>query len=269
MAAALRYLRLFAALARYGLARELAFRGNFLVKISVELIWLFLLIVFYKTVFARTSVVAGWSEAEYLFFVGCHFALGGVVETFFLSNCGDFADLVRSGDLDFYLLKPIDEQFLITCKSVDWATAPNVLVGVAVMGFALRQLGWRFDAAQAGLFLLLFACGVGLAYSFLVVLTATSVWMVRNQSLYEVWWLFSTLMRYPSDIFVGYFAYPLGLFFMFVVPVMLVVNVPARVMVKALEPGMVGFMLLATALLLALSRRFFRAALRRYRSASS
>ena len=35
-----RYLRLLGHLARYTLNRELAFRGNFLVKVSVEVLWL-------------------------------------------------------------------------------------------------------------------------------------------------------------------------------------------------------------------------------------
>ena len=43
-------------LARYTLTRELAFRGNFLVKVSVEVLWLGILLAFYRTVFARTSV---------------------------------------------------------------------------------------------------------------------------------------------------------------------------------------------------------------------
>src|ERR1041384_8457519 len=102
-----RYLRLLAALARYGLARELAFRGNLIAKVIVELIWLGILLVFYLTVFQKTNSVAGWTQERYLFFVGCYFAMGGLVETFFLGNCNEFADLVRSGDLDFLLLKPI------------------------------------------------------------------------------------------------------------------------------------------------------------------
>src|SRR5439155_12332439 len=100
-----RYVRLFAAMARFSLARELAFRGNFLVKVTVEVLWLGILLVFYRTVFAQTSVVAGWSEPEYLFFVGCYFAVEGVIETLFLENCNAFADLVRTADLDFYLLR--------------------------------------------------------------------------------------------------------------------------------------------------------------------
>ena len=43
-----KYLRLLGHLARYTLNRELAFRGNFLVKVSVEVLWLGILLAFYR-----------------------------------------------------------------------------------------------------------------------------------------------------------------------------------------------------------------------------
>ena len=42
-----RYLRLLGGLARYTLSREMAFRGNFLVKVSVEVLWLGILLAFF------------------------------------------------------------------------------------------------------------------------------------------------------------------------------------------------------------------------------
>jgi len=269
MGTAGRYLRLWLAFARNGLVRELTFRTNFLVKISVEVLWLAILLVFYETVFRQTSTVAEWNEQQFLFFVGCYFALGGLIETLFLENCNEFADLVRTGDLDFYLLKPIDEQFLVTCRHIDWSTAANVVMGGGVMCFALWQMDWHFDAAKAALFVVLFACGTALAYGFLLLLTSASVWFMRNQSLFEMWWLFTTLMRYPREIFQNWAA-PVGWFFSFIVPIMLVINVPARLMVdKLLDPLFVAYMAVATVVTLIVSRWFFRLALRRYRSASS
>lgn len=146
-----RYLRLYFALGRYGLARELSFRVNFLVKLFVEVLWLGILLAFYKTVFGKTTNVGGWTEPEYLFFVGCYFALAGLIEALFLANCSEFAELVRTGDLDFYLLKPIDEQFLVTCRDIDWSSMANVFMGAAVMGIALYKLDWPFDPGQRGL----------------------------------------------------------------------------------------------------------------------
>ncbi len=50
---------------------------------------------------------------------------------------------------------------------------------------------------------------------------------------------------------------------------MLVVSVPADVMVNELNARHVGFAAAATVVLLVVSRKVFRLALRRYRSASS
>jgi ABC-2 type transport system permease protein len=265
----IRYVRLFLAFARFGLATEMAFRANFLVKLVVEALWLGILLVFYWKLFENTSSIAGWSRSEYFFFVGCHYTLAGLVETFFLTNCIEFAELVRSGDLDTYLLKPIDEQFLISCRWIDWSTLPNIVQGVAIMTIALSVMGWTFDPLRFVVFLVVFACGCALAYSFLLMLASTAVWLVRNQNLMETWWLFTTLMRYPRAIYDGPWARPFGLFFTFLVPVVIVVNVPADTLVKTFDPYIITWTIVAAAGTLAISRRFFRRALRSYRSASS
>lgn len=265
----IRYVRLLGNLARYTLNRELAFRGNFLVKISVEVLWLGILVAFYRTVFARTSMVAGWPEDQYFFFIGCFFAISGLIEALFLENCNDFAELVRTGDLDFLLLRPIDEQFLISCRKVDWGSMPNVLMGGAVMVASLFGMGWPFDPLRVVVFLVTFVCGTAIAYSFMLALTSLTVWMVRNQSLMEMWWLFSSLARYPKEIFLGSWAEPMAAFFTFILPILLVVNIPAAAMVRVLDLRMVGFTVLATVACVWASRRFFLYALRSYRSASS
>jgi ABC-2 type transport system permease protein len=276
MTAFLRYVRLLGALGRYSLANEMAFRGNFLVKISVEVIWLCILLIFYATIFSATSIVAEWTEYEYLFFVGCYFALEGIIETFFLSNCGEFGELVRTGNLDMLLLKPIDEQFLISCRSIDWSTGPNVLMGGGVMAWALFHLGWTWNTLQVLAFLLAFSCAVMIAYGFLLMLTSAGVWMVRNQSLLELWWLVTSLMRYPKEIYTGRWGGLIGMFFWYVLPILLVINVPARTMAKPFGMenwkdtlGTLLGMFFATVMVVFVSRRFFHFALRSYRSASS
>ena len=63
MSGALRYVRMFGQLARYTLVRELSFRGNFLVKVSVEVLWLASCWPSTEVVFSKTSMVASWSKA--------------------------------------------------------------------------------------------------------------------------------------------------------------------------------------------------------------
>ena len=73
----------------------------------------------------------------------------------------------------------------------------------------------------------------------------------------------------PKEIYTGKWASPMGWFFTFIIPVLLIVNVPSEAMVKVLDPWLVTLMVIATVVLLLASRWFFRYALRRYRSASS
>jgi ABC-2 type transport system permease protein len=137
------------------------------------------------------------------------------------------------------------------------------------MAVALVGLHWEFDPVKLASFLVLFVCGSAMMYSFLLLLSSTSVWFVRNQSLMEMWWLFLSLARYPRAVYDGPWGRPFGLFFTFIVPVLVVVSVPAETMVKALDLRFIAWSLVATVLMLFLSRSFFRRALRSYRSASS
>jgi ABC-2 type transport system permease protein len=76
-------------------------------------------------------------------------------------------------------------------------------------------------------------------------------------------------MRYPREIYRGSWATPFGWVFTFILPVLVVVNVPAHTMVKTFDPAFIVWTIVAALGMLVLSRRFFGRALRSYRSASS
>ncbi|MFL5331127.1 MAG: ABC transporter permease [Gemmataceae bacterium] len=266
----LRHLRLLGSFIKFSLLGEMAFRANYLIKVVVEVLWLVLMIVFYVTLFRNTKAVAGWTEYQYFFFLGCFYALEGVVETLFMNNFNEFGELVRKGDLDLILLQPVDEQFMVSFRSFEWATVPNVIMGAGMMTYAAWHLHAPLNLESVGGFVIGLICALAIAYSFMLMLASTAVWLIRNQSLYELWWLFTSLMRYPRQIFEQMaWARPIGWFFTFVIPVLLAIYVPASSMVRVLERGMLLYAIGSAIVLLWISRQVFRRALRSYRSASS
>src|SRR5438034_3624133 len=106
------------------------------------------------------------------------------MEALFLGNCSEFCERVRKGDLDLILVQPIDEQFMVSFRNIEWSTVPNVLMGGGLMVYGLARLGWPVTVVQGLVFAVTFPCALAMAYSFLIMLSATAVWMVRNQSLY-------------------------------------------------------------------------------------
>ena len=70
--------------------------------------------------------------------------------------------------------------------------------------------------------------GVAILYSLMIALAATSVWLGRNQTLYDFWFYITNFSRYPMEIYHGPVGTPLRWLFTFIMPVLVVVNVPAR-----------------------------------------
>jgi ABC-2 type transport system permease protein len=118
-------------------------------------------------------------------------------------------------------------------------------------------------------------CGVAILYSLMISLAATSIWLGQNRSLYDFWFYITNFSRYPMEIYSGRYGTPLRLAFTYFLPVLVVVNVPARIIALPLNsstPGFRGlaiFTLFATVGSLLASRWIFQGALRSYRSASS
>jgi ABC-2 type transport system permease protein len=265
-----RYARLYAAFFRIGLMQEMAFRGNFLIRVGTELLWFVVLCVFYEVIYSKTNSVAGWSKWEYLVLVGSHFIATGLIETFFMPGFGDLADKVRSGRLDFALAKPIDEQFLLTTQTMDWATFTNVIYGLGMVIFSLAKLGSAPSLSACAIYAVTLLAGVAIFYSLMVMLSVTAVWLVRNQHLYEMWFYVNIFGRFPPEIFEGALGSPLRKISTFVIPVLVAVAVPAEVLSNRLQqPAMIAFSLAAAVVFLILSRRVFHWALTHYRSASS
>jgi len=95
------------------------------------------------------------------------------------------------------------------------------------------------------------------------------VWLIRQTGLDHLWFYAVSLARYPAEIYRPFAGGVLWFTLVFILPVLMVSNLPANVMVRTFEPGMVAYILAAGVVLLALSNVAFRFALRWYRSASS
>jgi ABC-2 type transport system permease protein len=278
------YLSVFLTFAKNSLVRDMMFRANFVIEAISSLSWALMNVGFYWLIFEHTASIGretGWGKYEFFVFMGTTWIINSIVQTFFMPNSEEFSEMIRTGGLDFAMLKPIDTQFLISFRKVSWSSLANLVLGIVLIGISLGHLvnrvqnPWRFELAILFLYPLYIACGAAILYSLMICLAATSVWLGRNQTLYDFWFYITNFSRYPMEIYSRGWGFPLWLVFTFVIPVLVVVNVPARMLAQPLTPRaawewpLAGFTLLATAGALLFSRWVFGRALLSYRSASS
>ena len=278
------YFRVFLTFARNSLIRDMTFRANFVLECVSSVSWTLMNVGFYLIVFHHATHIgpeSGWGKYEFFVFLATTWFVNSLVQAFFMPNAHEFSELIRTGNLDFALLKPIDTQFLVSFHRVEWSSLINIVTGLVLLAVSLWQLTTRADNPLVinPVVILLYPvyvlCGVAILYSLMIALAATSIWLGRNQSLYNFWFYITNFARYPMEIYRRGWGLPLWGFFTFVVPVLLVVNVPARLLARPLDPRawwewpLAGFAILATIGSLLASRWVFNRALRSYRSASS
>lgn len=278
------YWGVFLTFARNSLVRDMTFRANFLIECVTSVTWMAMNLGFYLIIFQYTRQIAGWDQYEFFAFLATTMIVNSLVQSFFMPNCEELSELIRTGGLDFALLKPIDTQFLISLRKIEWSGLSNFAAGIVLLSFSLVKLSQRvpdplvLNPLMVVLYVFFALCGVVVMYSVMISLAATSIWLGQNRSLYDFWFYITNFSRYPMEIYDGPWGRPLRMMFTFVLPILLVVNVPARIVAWPFGNDSVqshttwylaGFMLFATALSFLASRWLFKRALRGYRSASS
>src|SRR5205823_13130104 len=131
----------------------------------------------------------------------------------------------------------------------------------------LTRLQITPSAGAVLLYLIALGFGVAVHYSIMLSLAAVSFWIVRAQGLVYGYFNFLNIARYPDVIYPRLFRFIFG----WIVPVVIVANIPARVLIKSLgQPAWLMFHLVVAATIAFWSSRiFWRFALRHYSSASS
>ncbi|MFM7428079.1 MAG: ABC transporter permease [Elainella sp.] len=245
------------------LAAELEYRVNFLVAALTSLGSLagslFSLSLFYQTGYS----FEGWSWEEALVVLGVFTLLQGFSTTFLAPNLNQIVKQVQEGTLDFVLLKPISSQFWLSTRTISPWGLPDLIFGSVLIGYAGGRLG--IPASAYGLSAIPLLFGLLSLYSLWFMLGATSIWFVKIYNVTEVLRGLVEAGRFPMA------AYPVAyrFFFTFVVPVAFLTTVPAETLLNRVQAGWILGSGILAAVLLLVSRSFWRFALRFYTSASS
>lgn len=246
------------------LASELEYRLNFLLAVLSSVGHLagnlFGLSLFYT----KGGSLGGWPFDQALLVMGLFTTLQGMNRVLLSPNLQRIVEHVRTGTLDFVLIKPIDTQFWLSTRRISPWGLPDVGFGLGMVLYAAHQL----DVAPARLALAVgpFLLSLIIQYSLWFTLASISIWYVKVHNVTEVLNGLLAAGRYPID------ALPAGAYrfiFTFIVPVALLTTVPASVALEREGQRWLIFSAIFAGCAFFFSRAFWRHALRSYTSASS
>jgi ABC-2 type transport system permease protein len=262
----LRYGRIYVALWKNSVTREMTFKTNFLLWIIVEMLWFGLQLGFIGVLYLHTDHIGSWTKWQVVLLIGASHFIQQIFQAFFLINCANLSELVRTGKLDFLLLLPLNTRFIISLRQVDLGAFLNAASALAVMAYAALQMHFVPNAMDLIGFFVLCLAGILIHYSLMFLLASISFWTVRAQGIVWGYYNLFQIARMPDEAFSGVFR----AVFTFALPMLLVSNVPVRLLVEKLSSfGPVLLLLVMSIGCFALSEWGWRISVRRYTSASS
>jgi len=259
------YFQIWLAGARYSLVRTMMFRGDFFIWSLVELFWMSVNLLLIAVIYAHTSSVAGWNAYEMTLLVGTGMLVQRLLMGFFWSNLFEMGRNIRSGAFDFFLAQPGHPLFMASTRKLDPDGLLNSVLALAVVIYAAHHLGLHPTAGSILMYGGLILAGLAIHYSILVLTMSLTFWLSSAQGIEGSYFTLADFGRLPREALRGI----ARVAFVWVVPMVVVSNGPARTLLHGFQPKWTLWLLAAAALWVFAAITTFNAGLRRYASASS
>jgi ABC-2 type transport system permease protein len=245
-------------------ARDLAYRLNFAFALLQAAVLAAAGIFTIGMVYRQANALAGWSEAEVLVLFGMFQVMSGLLATFVEPNTRWFGNLVRSGAMDDFLLKPMPGLFLASLGRHAPPGLVQVVIGLATVTWGLAMHARWPSGPDLGLWIVLLALGIVIVWAMrvsmaLVSLVAPSLTL---DVVYDSAWQFT---RYP----IGMYGKSLRAGLMWALPLTYVATAPALALLGNATMPMVGGAIAVAGLMMTGTVAMWRLGIARYTGATS
>ncbi|MFC1587080.1 ABC transporter permease [Planctomycetota bacterium] len=247
------------------LSGELAFRWQWISQVFSGIMMTALNLFIFFVIYSHTETIAGWGPWEVVLLVGFTQICHGVLTLFAATGIYDLQNLVDSGGLDGILVRPMNSQVAVSFRSPNIFGMQEIVLGFLTVVFACGKL--EFTPSITGIFLslLCLSAAVTAMYAIWFMSMTITIWFKRLWSWANLIPNFIDFARFPREVF----DLRVQLFFRFVIPVILVANVPVEALRGTIVWHELGVVFVTAGALLLASIAFWKYALCHYSSASS
>lgn len=261
----MRYLRIWLEFIKMSVMADSEYRLNFVVRIFGELVWYTAQLSVFEVLYTHTPTLNGWDINAVRVFMGTLFVGDVLYMILFMENMDALSNLVRKGELDLYLVKPINSQFMVSCRKISVAYLMNFGLVIGYLVWAMSRWPVVYTLPQMAAFFVLVLCGVTISYCMRFLFGMVVLVLHDAGNVQFIWYQLYRLATRPDILYPTYLRYLV----LTILPVAFIASVPARTLVEGPSWQWLGAGLLAAGTFLTMTSFLWHRALRRYASASS
>ena len=244
---------------------EMEFRLNFFLWAGIDFVWFGLSWFTAQLIFGQVNSIAGWPKDKVLLLVISVGLFNDFLWAFLMPNLDNFSRLIRHGELDLFLTKPVKTRFLVSTRYVEFDHFLRVVFLVIFLKRFLSGMGVVVGLTNWLGFGVLFLLGFVAFYNLMFMAVVTNIWFIRLFNINELFESLVGIGRYPTEIFKG----RLRFFLTFIIPTAFVAVLPVKALLGDLSLVYLFYGALVVVFTTVISQWFWHFALKHYTSASS
>lgn len=261
-----RYVIIYLLFIKNSIMSQMEYRTNFIAQICLETVYLVLKAIYVVVIYEVGVDIKGWSPNSISIFTGSFTVLTGIYCSLFYVNFTAIPYHVKNGTLDMYIVKPISLQFITTLRNFNLGLAiPNVIGGIVMIIAGWSREGIAFSLKNIFGFTLFMLIGICLIYAIFIMPQLISFWVVKVTGINPVSDSIWGLNKLPMDIYDRWIQ-RIGVY---IIPIFITANFAPRFILGKLDSNQIIWALLAPLILMALSRKLWNTAIRKYTSVNN
>lgn len=258
------YAGLFVLFAKYSLVEQMEYRINFLAGIAVECGYMLIKLMYAVLIYKAGVEINGVSADEMLMCIGTYIMMTGLFMAIYPNFCSIPA-YVRDGSLDMLLCKPINTQFIVTLRKIDFGMPiPNVVCGIILIVHGWNGAGIPVTILGILGFALYCIVGFSLTYCMFLIPELLSFWWISVTGVHQL----SEAIRDFDNMPMNVYSKRVQWFGIFLIPVFVITNFPTLFVKGKLTMAMAIWGIISAVLMFIVQKIVWRRAMRHYTSAS-
>ncbi|WP_155286784.1 ABC-2 family transporter protein [Lacticaseibacillus zhaodongensis] len=213
--------------------------------------------------FAASGSVNGWDGQSYQLLIATVSSVVYLYNIFFIVGHENLSEDILEGNLDYTLIRPVSSYWFTSMAQIDVPSIFNFVISLVVVGVSLKQLS--FTAVGVVLYVFAALLAFGLFFILNKAVVTVTFWVDGFTALGGIMEDSIDLLSRPAGIFPRI----LRFIFMFIVPVLLVTNLPVLSLKLTVSSYWhFAYIVLFEVVLYLLSRWLWNKGIRRYFSAN-
>lgn len=165
--------------------------------------------------FSQFNSVAGWTFYQSLLMMGIVYTVFSLTECF-ARGYDEFPKLIKSGELDRFLIRPVNIHYQIFGSKIEFTKFARVILGIVISIIAIVNINVDWNILKVLVLISTYICGIFVIFGLFVLSAGISIYTVENLEFLNILTNGSKeLAYYPINIYAKW----LTRIFTFIIPI--------------------------------------------------